>query len=295
MALEPPAQAPAGGMVMDEAEFRRWVDLLERRTGVVVPPARKFFLETNLRMRLSELGYRDLDRYHDECLVGPAGAREWAVLVDRLTVHESRFFRHPPSLALLTEIVLPEFLSRPRRQAGTFHAWSVGCATGEEVYSLAMVIDRFSRDQDRPFYYGITGSDVSQPALTVGRAGIYAREREREIPTAYRESYCREIEQDRFAIVGRLKSRVGFAVLNLLDVRRQPMTQLDLVYCHNVLIYFPRVRRYEVLNHLVRCLRVGGCLALGPNDMSTWAHPEMERISAPRTLAYRRTAKDSVL
>ncbi len=294
MALNPPLEATAGdGVVMDESEFRRWVDLLERRTGVVVPPTRKFFLETNLRLRLAELGYQDLKRYHDERLIGPNGAREWAVLVDRLTVHESSFFRHLPSLDPVTEVVLPELLSARRESA--FHAWSVGCSTGEEVYSLAMVIDRFAAGRKQAFYYGITGSDVSQPALAVGRSGVYGIDRLGEIPTAYRAEYCQPVDEFSFRVIGRLKSRVGFAVLNLLDVRRQPMTQLDLIYCHNVLIYFPRVRRYEVLNHLVRCLRTGGCLILGPNEMSTWSHPEMERIHAPRTLAYRRTAKDPML
>ncbi len=293
MALDP--SPPPGAVVMDGSEYQRWVDLLERRTGVVVPPARQSFLETNLRLRLAELGYDDLKRYHDECLVGPAGAREWAVLVDRLTIHESRFFRHLPSLALVTETVLSEFLARPAADAASFHAWSVGCATGEEVYSLAMVIDRCAQEQSRPFHYGVTGSDVSQPALAVGRGGVYPNARAAEIPPEYRQAYLTPVDGSHFAIAARLQSRVGFAVLNLLDVRRAPMTQLDLIFCHNVLIYFPRVRRFEVLNHLVRCLRPGGCLVLGPGDVSTWSHPEMERISAPRTLAYRRTAKDAML
>ncbi|MDJ0653080.1 MAG: protein-glutamate O-methyltransferase CheR [Xanthomonadales bacterium] len=278
---------------MDEHEFQRWVDLLEKRTGVVVPPSRRLFLETNLRMRLQELGYRNLARYRDECLVGPKGAKEWAVLVDRLTVHETRFFRHPPSLDLVRDQLLPAYLEQGASEA--FHAWSIGCATGEEVYSLAMVIDEFTSRQEQSFYFGITGSDVSPPALAVGRQGIYASSRLKEIPEKYRQEYCERFDDNHFRVADRLKRRVGFAVLNLLDVQRQPMTRLDLIYCQNVLIYFPRVRRHELLNHLVTCLKPGGCLILGAGEVTLWSNPLVQRVSSQRTLAFRRKAQGEEL
>ena len=86
------------------------------------------------------------------------------------------------------------------------------------------------------------------------------------------------MDDNHFAIVERLKKRVGFAVMNLLDIKRQRMSHMDLIYCQNVLIYFPRMRRYEVLSYLVRCLRPGGFLVLGPGEMANWRHPEMDRV-----------------
>jgi type IV pilus assembly protein PilK len=282
------------GFGMNDAEFQRWVELLESRTGVVVPPERKSFLETNLRLRMRELGIDSFTQYHTDMLSGPNGAREWATLIDRLTVHETHFFRHVPSMELVAKEVLPNFMARHGTGAA-FHAWSVGCSTGEESFSLAMVIDRFAETVEEPFHFGITASDVSKPVLDIGRIGQYARAQLDEVPVQYQHRYCQNIDDNHFEIVERLKKRVGFAVMNLLDIKRQPMTHLDLIFCQNVLIYFPRIRRYEVLSYLVRCLRPGGFLVLGPGEMANWTHPEMDRVSGARTSAYCRRAEGAQL
>ncbi|MEM9301781.1 MAG: protein-glutamate O-methyltransferase CheR [Pseudomonadota bacterium] len=276
---------------MDDEEFRRWVALLEERTGVVVPQERKQFLETNLRLRMREVGADDFEAYHRDLLSGRRGAVEWAVLVDRLTVHQTHFFRHRPSLEMVADEVLPDFVVRTGGKAA-FHAWSVGCSTGEEAYSLAMVIDRYAAKADAPFHYGVTASDVSQPALVVGRSGRYPNSKLSEIPPEYRELYCVTGRTDSFVMHERLLKRVGFAMLNLLDVARQPLSHLDLIYCQNVLIYFPRERRLGVLDQLVKCLRPGGHLILGPGEMTGWRHPLLTRVAGQRTLAYRRRAEE---
>lgn len=283
--------AVAGPRAMNEAEFRRWVKLLEERTGVVVPPERKQFLETNLRLRMRELEIDTFGDYYAERLSGRKGAVEWAVLVDRLTVHQTHFFRHLPSLEMVRDAVLPDFLMRRRRSAA-FHAWSVGCSTGEEAYSLAMVVDRFAEQADRAFHYGITASDVSQAALAVGRAARYRRQKLSEIPPDYRERYCKTVSGDEFEIHDRLVRRVGFALLNMLDIARQPLSHLDLIFCQNVLIYFPRDRRNQVLDQLANCLKPGGYLILGPGEMTGWTHPMLIRVPGQRTLTYRRRPEE---
>jgi type IV pilus assembly protein PilK len=282
------------GFGMNDAEFQRWVGLLEDRTGVVVAPERQQFLETNLRIRMRELGFDAFEQYYRNKLAGSSGAKEWATLIDRLTVHETSFFRHVPSMELVAEVVLPDFVVRRGTQAA-FHAWSVGCATGEESYSLAMVINRYAETLDKPFQFGVTGSDVSKPVLDVGRAGQYTGEQLDEVPLQYQHRYCQRINGNNFVIVERLKKRVGFAVMNLLDIKRQRMSHMDLIYCQNVLIYFTRMRRYEVLSYLVRCLRPGGFLVLGPGEMANWRHPEMDRVLGAHTSAYRRGVEGTLI
>ncbi len=285
-ALATPTLNAADGIDMDDADFVRWVRLLEQRTGVLVPPSRRQFLETNLRLRLAELKFTSLEHYYDQCLTGPRGALEWAVLVDRLTVHETRFFRHPPSLALLRETILPSYVARTRGRQ-EFHAWSVGCATGEESYTLAMVIDEYVGRSPRPFRFAVTGSDVSGPSLKVAEAGIYGINRQREIPAAYR-SYCAGYSDEEFIVDKGLRNRTRFAQLNMLDISRQPMGGLELIYCQNVLIYFPRQRREQFLNRLVECLRPGGCLIIGPGEVTQWDNPDVVRIEDRRVMAFRR-------
>ncbi len=301
--------APGEGraVVMSDADFDRWVRLLETRTGVVVPPSRRQFLETNLKLRLAELKLTNLEQYFDDRLTGPSGAREWAVLVDRLTVHETRFFRHPPSLALVRENVLPSFVARSKGQQ-EFHVWSVGCSTGEESYSLSMIIDEYARRSPIPFRYAVSGSDVSSPSLKVAESATYNGSRLHEIPQTYRP-YCRnQIATssgsgfqggDKFVMADELRQRTRFAQLNMMDVSRQPMSGLELIYCQNVLIYFPRQRREAILDRLVQCLRPGGCLIIGPGEVTQWRNSQVIRIEDKRALAFRRlevggvAAKDS--
>ena len=274
---------------MGDEEFSRWVDLLERRTGVVVPPGRKTFLVTGVRTRMRETGYDNFERYFNEVLNGARGAIEWSTLVDRLTVHETRFFRHQPSLQMIAGEWLPGFLKEhPDNQA--MHAWSVGCSTGEEAYSLAMVLDSALRQLGaNRAYFGVTATDISNAALAIGRSGLYPRERLVEIPEELQKAYCEPVGNDSFAISETLRKRVGFALFNIMDVARAPLKKLDLIYCQNVLIYFARDRRKQLLSALADLLKPGGMLVLGAGEVIGFTHPSLTRIGNRQTLAFRRS------
>ena len=197
------------------------------------------------------------------------GALEWEILVDRLTVHETSFFRHPPSFELLENQVAEEFAASGRR---SFHAWSAGCSTGQEAWSIAMVLDRVAQRED--FSYGVTGSDISNPSLRQARSALYGRSQLQEVPGEYRLRYCVPGGGGQFALAETLRRRVAFAVMNLLEVERCPLSDLDLIFCQNVLIYFPRPRRQLILQQFADRLRPGGYLIIGPGDVSNWSHPQ---------------------
>lgn len=271
---------------MDDNEFRLWAELLEKRTGVVVPPARKAFMVTNLRIRMREIGCPSFQNYYDDLLAGAKGAVEWATLVDRLTVHETRFFRHQPSLDLVRQYLSLE----PAQSVDPFDVWSVGCSTGEEAYSLAMIIDAHLANSGPQRRFSVTATDVSQPALSFGRAATYGLRRLEEIPTLLRQLYCEKIDDRHFRIVPKLRKRVGFALMNMLETAKAPLGRLNLIFCQNVLIYFPRDRRQAVLNDMANRLRPGGWMILGPGEVMTWEHEQMERVGGHRTLAWRRKA-----
>ncbi len=277
---------------MGDAEFARWVRLLEARTGVTVPPERKPFLVTGLRRRMRETGHSDYDSYYEDLLDGARGAMEWAALVDHLTVHETHFFRHLPSIALVRDEWLPRWIAETPPEQG-LHALSVGCSTGEEAYTLAMVLDAALAECSPPRLFGVTATDVSQPALALARAATYPSARLDEIPQNYRERTIEPAGAENFRITERLRRRVGFACVNLLHAARAPLRQLDIIYCQNVLIYFARERRGELLDGLARLLRPNGMLVLGPGEVNNWTHPQLIRTGGRQTLAYLRTSKET--
>jgi len=283
---ESKARLTAGhSLRIDDRQFARWTRLLEGHTGLFIAPERKSFLASGLRARMRETGCEDLGEYY-RLLSSPARqAREWSLLVDQLTVHETCFFRHGSSMRLVDEVVLPGAMNRGKN----FQAWSVACSTGEEAYSLAMLTEKFCSSQDGKMQFSVTGTDISLPSLRQARLGRYPQRRLKDIPDVLRERYCTSITQGEFGMADHLRKRVCFAQLNLRDVESAPMDGMDLVFCQNLLIYYDRDRRLDIVNSLSECLSPGGVLVLGPGELLNWQHPHMEKVRYQDTLAYRRT------
>ncbi len=272
---------------MDDRQFACWASLLERRTGMTMPPERKSFLVTSVGLRMREVGFQDYDAYYRHLQSGVAGNLEWAALVDRLTVHETRFFRDPVAVAYLAETALPQLISDG---SGDLGLWSVGCSTGEEVYTLAMTVaDGLARHASAA-HFGVTGTDISLQALSAGRTGVYPLRRLRDIPQAQQAAYCERVpDQDRFRITEGLRRRVCFAQMNVLNVHLARHLPMDIIYCQNLLIYFDWTRRQAIVDALARHLRPGGLLILGAGELVR-GHPEqLERVTdAGDVLAFRR-------
>jgi len=280
---------PTGARVLpdlDERQFAQWNDLLERRTGMVIPFTRRSFLSTNLRLRMRELGCSDYQAYYER-VSDPAAVEEWTVLVDRLTVHETRFFRHPNSFRLVATLALQERPGLPAENR-PFLAWSVGCATGEEPYTLAMVLEDSQRRHGLEISYSVVGTDISLPALRTAKRGRYPVGRLAGIEPRFRSRYCRACGEKHFELSKALRAQVCFSQANVLDLDRAPFTGLDLIYCQNLLIYFDRRQRERIMNGLVERLAPGGVLLLGPGELAGWSCTGMQRIRFEDVLAYRR-------
>jgi type IV pilus assembly protein PilK len=227
---------------LDAVRMRMWMDLLETRTGIVIPVERKAFLESGLRARMQQIGLADYNAYYRLLSSERRWSEEWSQLVDRLTVHETSFFRHGPSLRLLTDEILPAFVRAHPAATHGFQVWSLGCATGEEPYTLGMLTDRHFAAEGQGRLFGITATDISRPSLQAARDGVYSARRAQAIPAALRLHYCAELGGGEIRIRDELRRRICFAQLNVLHMNGFPLRNLDLIYCQNMLIYFPRVK-----------------------------------------------------
>ncbi len=277
-ALQPLADMPV-------TEFRDWQVLLEERTGVVLNERRRAFLQTNLSARMRELGVIDYATYYRQVTDGPRGAVEWSTLLDRLTVQETRFFRHRASFDVL------ESYLRERLQQGLIKPlglWSVGCSSGEESYSMAISAAEVLRDTERPDYFGVTGTDISLNALSKARDGQYAARRLELLDSDLCQRYFLAQSDGRFKVVPTLASRVCCARLNVLELAKAPMSDMDVIFCQNLLIYFRRWRRREILNRLAERLVPGGLLVVGVGEVAGWQHPELIPVADERVLAFTR-------
>lgn len=270
---------------MTATEFRDWQVLLEERTGVVLNERRRAFLQTNLSARMRELGVMDYAAYYRQVTDGPRGAVEWSTLLDRLTVQETRFFRHRASFDVL-ESYLRERLQQGMTQP--WELWSVGCASGEEPYSLAISAAEVLRDTQHPDFFGVTGTDISLNALSKARDGQYGARRLELLDSDLCQRYFLAQDDGRFKVVPTLAARVCCARLNVLELAKAPMSGMDVIFCQNLLIYFRRWRRREILNRLAERLVPGGLLVVGVGEVAGWQHPELIPVADERVLAFTR-------
>lgn len=269
---------------MDDAQFQQWQALLERRIGVWMPEHRKLFLLTGLLTRMREIGEQNYRSYYRRLSAGIEAEYEWAQLIDCLTVHETRFFRDPDSLGLVADFCARRLASQPGK---SLELWSVGCASGEEAYTLALLMHQL-RASSGHFYYGVTGTDISFPALAAAREGIYHRRKLDTVPDGLRSSCFLARNDDYYQVVPEVRARVLFVQGNLVDSKVAPEHRYDVIYCQNVLIYFQPDRRQQILSILTERLAPGGLLVLAPGEMMDWQPPALERVSAPQCLAFTR-------
>ncbi|UVE18129.1 protein-glutamate O-methyltransferase [Pseudomonas sp. LS44] len=267
------------------ADFHDWRTLLEERTGVVISEQRRAFLQTNLSARMRELGVDDYASYYRQVTDGPRGAVEWSTLLDRLTVQETRFFRHPPSFALLEQ----HLLQRLERSADQPLAlWSVGCSSGEEAYSLAISVAEALRGAESLAQYGVTATDISLSALSKAREGIYGARRLESLDSDLSARYFQTQNDGRSKVIPSLAARVCCARLNVLELAKAPLSGMDVIFCQNLLIYFRRWRRREILNRLAERLAPGGLLVIGVGEVVGWQHPDLVPVADERVLAFTR-------
>jgi type IV pilus assembly protein PilK len=268
----------------DDEQSALWHSLIESRIGMVLPEIQRSLFERRVRERMKLCGL-DVMSYFQ--LVQDHSS-EWQQLVEDLVVHETAFFRHLPSYELL-EQRLPLF-------ENVTHIWSVGCSTGEETWSLAMLADRHALHG-----FSIMASDISESVLNIARKGSYSWRKAEKIPALYREScialpktqlnsavHAASMTTQDWHINDRLRERVFFHRFNLMDASNVPFRKLQVIFCQNVLIYFRHFDRRDILDRLVQRLDEGGLLVLGPGEMADWDHPAMRRIKHAGTLAYER-------
>jgi len=272
---------------ISDIEFKLWSELLKERTGIVLSKQRKSFLLSKLTIRMQELGIEKYREYFSYVTFATTGSRlEWEILVDRLTVHETRFFRDARALSFITKAYFEKL--NFSETIPNVHIWSVGCATGEEPYSLMMYIDKYLKDKNKKCYLAVTASDISQKALMVGKKAIYPCERFQNVSSEYIDAYLEKVDTTHYQIKEVLRKRICFNRFNLVNLDKNPAEKMNIIVCQNVLIYFNRETRITILNQLVERLMPGGLLVLGAGEISGWINKKVNPVQHDGVLAFQK-------
>jgi type IV pilus assembly protein PilK len=237
--------------------------------------------------RMGYLGLVEVEQYlavFDDSFNARA---EWLALIDLLTVKETRFFRQPEAYDCLAAYVDELLTVGPAPSELSF--WSAGCSLGQELYSMAMVVENIaSRHKPWLQWHGI-GTDISFHAIHHAQHAIYPEAAMDFIPRQYRDSYMDQKLGGRCRVTGEIRAKTHFFHSNLLHVDSAPFADFNIIFCQNVLIYFERDRQRWIIDALVDRLRVGGLLILGAGEDVSWLHHDVRRLSWPGVCAYKKT------
>lgn len=246
-----------------DAEFV--ADIIYTESGVRLSHGRKTMIQARLIRRMQALGLPSLEDYVDYLRYSPDGLAERSALVDVLTTHKTEFFRERHHFDFLQQTALPA-LSKAHG-LGFVRAWSAGCSSGEEAWTLAMVLADYYGDQD--WRFRILASDISMMVLETASRAVYPQACVASIPPDYQARYLmrgRGRQSGNYRVIPELREKITFRRESLLDIDAGGDDSFEIIFCRNVMIYFDRDATIQLVKRLVRRLVSGGYLFIGHSE-----------------------------
>ena len=253
---------------ISDRNFSRLASFIYDYSGIKMPPSKRTMLEGRLRRRLRVTGHGTFDDYCAFLFNENGLDTETVYLIDAVTTNKTDFFREPNHFDFLARHVLPNY---ERTFGPKFRVWSSACSTGAEPYTIAMLLEQHIEPAMNA-NYRILATDLSTEVLETARRGIYPREMVLPVPPAMRQKYALpHVDPNRHEvrIHPKLRSRVGFARLNLMDDEYKVGDPMQVIFCRNVLIYFDKQTQQKVLTRLCDNLVPGGYLFIGHSETVT--------------------------
>lgn len=288
--VETGPQSTARAVVMSTAEFERLSAFIHAELGIKMPSVKRTLLESRLQKRLKGLRMRSFSEYCDY-LFSPEGASaEMIQMIDLVTTNKTDFFREIHHFEYLADSVLPELVSG--RGAGVkrpLRVWSAGCSSGEEPYTIAMVLNEFGRiNPALGFDYSIISTDISTRVLEAARRGVYSEAQAAPIPGELKRRYLlrsRDNTRGVVRIVPELRAKTSFMRLNFMDPEFNFSEPLDMIFCRNVVIYFDKATQARLFGRFCDCLGKGSYLFIGHSETLNGFDLPLEKVS---TSVYRK-------
>lgn len=269
-------------VVISEHEFQALRDLIRERFGIFYDDTKQFLLQSRLQTRLLKVRATDFAAYHRYLAHSPEREVEWSELASVLSNNETYFFRERNQLDVLATDVLEE-----AQRAGTpLRIWSSACSTGEEPYTIGMLLHETHRIAASHLI--LRATDLSPRALERAATGFYRELSFRATPPEMVQRYFRPFEAG-FFIKDEIKRMVEFSRINLMDEHAVgAMGTFDAILCRNVLIYFEKPTQKRVVEAFAQALRPGGYLFLGHAESIMRVTDKYEPVVTPKAIYYRR-------
>lgn len=262
---------------LSKKDFDRLSDFIFNNYGIKMPEIKHIMLQSRLQKRLRALNFDNFESYV-KYVFSSKGREEVVHMIDVVSTNKTDFFREPQHFDFLREIVLTEAFNHSKQRY--FKIWSAGCSSGEEVYTLAIVLSEFA-EKNFGVDFSILGTDISTQVLQKASEAVYSMDKVDVIPIELKKKYLlrsKNKEKQSIRIIPELRSKTSYQRLNFMDNTYSVSDNFDIIFCRNVLIYFDRLTQEKVINKLSMHLKPGGYLFLGHSESVTGLNVQLRRI-----------------
>ena len=225
--------------------FDKFRELIYREMGVYMRESKRILVSNRLRKRLIALNMKSYDDYY-RFLIGGEGRKELVHFIDAVSTNETYFYRGEGQFKAMEEVVLPELYGR-RRSGGVVKVWSAGCSSGEEAYTIGIVMEEARRREGWGGEVEIVATDINTEMIEKARDGIYSGRTMNFVPKDIRNLYFESIGEGEYRVGEVVREKIRFKVHNLLK-DEPPGYRFDLIFCRNVMIYFDKKVQKQVVN-----------------------------------------------
>jgi chemotaxis protein methyltransferase CheR len=274
--------------MMTKEEFTMLRDFVYEKTGIYFAENKMYLLESRLTNRLQDLGFSSYEDYYYSLKFGSEKAKnEMANIFDVVTTNETSFFRNPPQLDVFRTMIKKDYCNG-NMPGSPIRIWSAACSTGEEPYTLAIIILEIIESLKKNIPFTIYGTDISSKVIESARRAVFSQYSVRNTDERTGKKYFAG-ENNLYALKEEVKKYVKIDFMNLMEENAYKIyRQMDFIFCRNVLIYFDEKMKKKVIDCLYECLRPKGVLIIGHAESLHNISRAFKPLVFPGTIAYQR-------
>ena len=253
---------------LSQEQFEKIAEFIQTNVGIKMPAQKKLMVQSRLQSRLKALSLKNFDDYVDLVFAGgEKSEEEIALMINVITTNLTNFFREKQHFDFMTEKALPSLVNEGHKN---IEIWSAGCSTGEEPYTLSIVMSEFMRKNPGKIAdFSVLATDISSRVLEKAQNAVYPLESVSELPYELKKRYflkSRNPDNPAVRLKPEIRQKVSFKRLNFMDSSYPVSGEKQIIFCRNVLIYFEKQTQEDVIRKLIRHLVPGGYLFLGHSE-----------------------------
>lgn len=246
-----------------EQEFKKLADYIKLNYGIHLKKEKQSLITGRLHNVLLEKNFESFSQYYDYIVQDKTGDAI-TTLVDKVTTNHTFFMREVDHFYYFRDKVLPYLTDTvPDKD---LRIWSAGCSTGEEPYTLAMIIDEFFQNEKLCWDTKILATDISNKVLDIAKHGIYSSEKIAPLPAYWKGNYLKKIDNDNYILNDKIRNEVIFRKFNLMDKSMPFKKKFHVIFCRNVMIYFDAKTKKELVERFYDMMEPGGFLFIGHSE-----------------------------